>query len=107
MTSAQAEQIRASGLAAHVTNQDLLVIGDQGPIDNTFRYVNECARHKTLDLIGDLALSGIELVGRFISFRGGHRLNGQVAKQMAALATRQEPRSEPPAASVNRRRKAG
>ncbi len=86
VTESQATEIRVAGFAAHVTNQDLLVIGDNGPIDNKLRFANECARHKTLDLIGDLALAGIELVGRFSSFRGGHQLNGRMAKQLAQLA---------------------
>ena len=44
VTESQATQIRAAGLAAHVTNRDLLVIGKHGPIDNSFRFDNECAR---------------------------------------------------------------
>lgn len=94
VTAAQAEQIKASGLALHVTNQDLLVIGTDGPIDNHYKFKNECARHKTLDLIGDLALVGAELVGRFISFRGGHNLNGQMAKQLSRLAAQQTANAE-------------
>jgi UDP-3-O-acyl N-acetylglucosamine deacetylase len=89
VTAAQAEQIRSSGLASHVTNQDLLVIGKDGPIDNHYKFKNECARHKTLDLIGDLALVGAELVGRFTSFRGGHNLNGRMAKQLSQLVAQQ------------------
>jgi UDP-3-O-[3-hydroxymyristoyl] N-acetylglucosamine deacetylase len=105
VTSAQADQIRASGLAQHVTNQDLVVIGDDGPIDNSWRFHNECARHKTLDLIGDLALAGVELVGRFTSFRGGHSLNGQLAKALASLAGQQsaETRIQRPPANQLRR----
>ena len=86
VTKAQADQIRESGLAAHVTNQDLLVIGPEGPVENKYRFRNECARHKTLDLIGDLSLAGVDLIGRFTSFRGGHNLNGQMASQLAELA---------------------
>ena len=93
VTAEQAAQIRASGVALHVTNQDLLVISDCGPVDNEFRFRNECARHKTLDLIGDLALAGVELIGRFTSFRGGHNLNGQMAKQLAALAKQEASKS--------------
>lgn len=89
VTAAQAEQIRASGLAGHVTNQDLLVIGPAGPLDNVWRFEDECARHKALDLVGDLSLAGVELVGRFVSFRGGHRLNGQMARELASRAARQ------------------
>jgi len=90
----QANQIRASGVALHVTNQDLLVIGPDGPIANQLRFQNECARHKTLDMIGDFALSGLELIGRFRSFRGGHQLNGQMAKQLARLANADQQASE-------------
>ena len=90
VTEVQAEQIRSSGMAAHVTNQELLVIGVHGPIENEFRFEDECARHKTLDLIGDLALSGVDLVGRFISYRGGHSLNGAMAALLAKLAASQQ-----------------
>lgn len=90
VTKAQADQIRESGRASHVTNQDLLVIGSDGPIDNEYRFRNECARHKTLDLIGDLSLAGVELIGRFTSFRGGHNLNGQMASLLAELAAQEE-----------------
>jgi UDP-3-O-acyl N-acetylglucosamine deacetylase len=91
VTEQQARQIRAAGIASHVTNQDCLVIGGDGPIDNQFRFFNECARHKTLDLIGDLALCGYELIGRFTSFRGGHQLNGRMARQLAVLASKISP----------------
>jgi UDP-3-O-[3-hydroxymyristoyl] N-acetylglucosamine deacetylase len=89
VTQQQADAIKAKGLANHVSNRDLLVIASDGPVDNEYRFTNECARHKTLDLIGDLALCGIELVGRFSSFRGGHALNGRMAHQLATLAQRQ------------------
>lgn len=89
VTKAQADQIRGAGLASHVTNQDLLVIGSDGPVDNEYRFRNECARHKTLDLIGDLALAGVDLIGRFTSFRGGHNLNGQLAAHLAEMAVQE------------------
>lgn len=87
VTATQAQAIRASGAAAHVTDDDLVVIDDAGvPRSGSFRFANECARHKTLDMIGDLALAGVEVIGNFTSFRGGHVLNGRMAKQLAALA---------------------
>jgi UDP-3-O-[3-hydroxymyristoyl] N-acetylglucosamine deacetylase len=39
------------------------------------RYSDECARHKALDVIGDLALAGLPLLGAYRSVRGGHKLN--------------------------------
>ncbi|MDB4540325.1 UDP-3-O-acyl-N-acetylglucosamine deacetylase [bacterium] len=104
VTKAQAEQIREAGLASHVTNKDLLVIGDDGPVDNKYRFKNECARHKTLDLIGDLALAGVDLVGRFTSFRGGHNLNGLLASRLAELAAEESHVTQ--SAFVNQRRAA-
>ena len=89
VTNQQAEKIRATGMASHVSNSDLLVIGKDGPIENQYRFRNECARHKTLDLIGDLALSGVELIGRFTSYRGGHALNGAMAQLLSELAISQ------------------
>ncbi len=107
VTEQQATAIRSSGVASHVTNQDLLVIGETGPIDNEFRFENECARHKTLDLIGDLALSGVEFIGRVTSFRGGHNLNGKVAERLAELARQSSIRGLSPNRSIASGRKAG
>ena len=90
VTADQAAEIRSQGIAGHVTNQDLLVIGEDGPIENSYRFTDECARHKTLDLIGDLALSGVEFIGRVISYRGGHILNGQVAERLCEMAREQQ-----------------
>src|ERR1700736_4408337 len=42
------------------------------------RYSDECARHKVLDVIGDLALAGLPLLGAYRSVRGGHKLNHAV-----------------------------
>ena len=89
VTQSQADSIRAQGIASHVTSQDLLVFGEDGPIDNKLRFDNECARHKTLDMIGDLALIGFDLVGSIVSYRGGHNLNGKMASALIKLAVSQ------------------
>ncbi len=87
VTAEQAEQLRSSGVGAHVTNRDLIVFSADGQVvDNQLRYDNECARHKTLDLIGDLALAGVDLVGNIVSYRGGHRLNAQLARELTKFA---------------------
>jgi UDP-3-O-acyl N-acetylglucosamine deacetylase len=80
LTLAEAEWLRKQGLGTRATYQDLLVYGDAGPIDNTLRYEDECVRHKALDLVGDLALSGCDLVGHFVAFCSGHRLNAELVK---------------------------
>jgi len=86
VTKEQATQLRQAGLGKHVTNRDLLVFGDSGPVDNLLRYVDECARHKTLDLVGDLNVVGADLIGCFTSYRGGHQLNGKLATELIAAA---------------------
>lgn len=82
LTKAEAEHLQSKGVAGHVTTRDLLVFGDNGPIDNELRYPDECARHKALDLLGDLALAGVDLVGRIVAHRSGHQLNAQLAGQL-------------------------
>ena len=48
------------------------------------RYSNECVRHKVLDVVGDLALAGLPLLGVYRSVRGGHKLNHAVLSAMMA-----------------------
>ena len=54
----EATELQARGMGVHLTPQDLLVISPDGPIDNEYRFADECARHKVLDLIGDLISAG-------------------------------------------------
>ena len=48
------------------------------------RYADECARHKVLDVVGDLALAGLPLLGAYRSVRGGHKLNHAVLTALIA-----------------------
>lgn len=76
----EADWLKSRGLGTRVTNQDLLVFNEDGPIDNPLRFENECVRHKALDLVGDLALAGCDLVGQIIAYKSGHRLNAELVK---------------------------
>lgn len=86
----EADWLRDRGLGTRVTNQDLLVFSEEGPIDNALRFENECVRHKTLDLVGDLALGGCDLVGQIIAHRSGHRLNAELLKAILVEGRMQE-----------------
>jgi UDP-3-O-[3-hydroxymyristoyl] N-acetylglucosamine deacetylase / 3-hydroxyacyl-[acyl-carrier-protein] dehydratase len=89
----EANELRARGLGKHLSPKDLLVISPDGPIDNQFRFPDECARHKVLDLIGDLYLVGRPLRGRLIAHKSGHELNHQLARKLLELdenASRQD-----------------
>ncbi|MBI4046454.1 MAG: UDP-3-O-acyl-N-acetylglucosamine deacetylase, partial [Devosia nanyangense] len=48
------------------------------------RYEDEFVRHKLLDAIGDLALGGLAIYGRFRSYKGGHALNALVLSSLFA-----------------------
>ncbi len=89
VTRQEAEALQAAGMGKHVTYQDLIVFDHDGPIDNTLRFPDECARHKTLDLVGDLALCGVDLVGRLTAHKSGHQLNAQMAAKLRQLALAQ------------------
>jgi UDP-3-O-[3-hydroxymyristoyl] N-acetylglucosamine deacetylase/UDP-3-O-[3-hydroxymyristoyl] N-acetylglucosamine deacetylase/3-hydroxyacyl-[acyl-carrier-protein] dehydratase len=85
----EADELKRQGLGQRVTHQDVLVFDDQGPQDNPLRFENECARHKTLDMIGDFALAGVDLVGDFHACRSGHRLNSQLVFAILSQAVEQ------------------
>ena len=76
----EANALRSQGLGERVTARDLLIFDERGPIDNVLRFDDECVRHKVLDLIGDLALSGYALVGHVTAYRSGHRLNAELVR---------------------------
>lgn len=80
----EAEWLLSQGLCRHVSPRDVLVFNDAGPVENTLRFPDECVRHKILDLIGDLALCGCDIVGHFIAHRSGHRLNAEMARVLLA-----------------------
>jgi UDP-3-O-[3-hydroxymyristoyl] N-acetylglucosamine deacetylase len=87
---AEARALQAQGLGQRATCKDLLVFGPRGPIDNQLRFADECVRHKLVDMIGDLALAGCDLIGRFLAYRSGHRLNAELVRAIMADRASQE-----------------
>ena len=66
--------------------KDEIAVKPNGILDNlTLHYPNEAARHKLLDVIGDLALIGTRIKGKIIANKPGHFVNTQFAKKMAKL----------------------
>ena len=79
----EAVALRAAGLFTWVTPREMLVLNDSGaPVENSLRFADEPARHKLLDLLGDLALAGVPLRGRFTARRSGHALNAAMARRL-------------------------
>ncbi len=78
----EADKMRSHGLGLRVTTQDLIVFDTDGPVSTSLRFPNECARHKVLDMVGDFALAGIDLIAKITAFRAGHHLNANLVKQL-------------------------
>ncbi|MCK0203292.1 bifunctional UDP-3-O-[3-hydroxymyristoyl] N-acetylglucosamine deacetylase/3-hydroxyacyl-ACP dehydratase [Ornithobacterium rhinotracheale] len=65
-------------------NQESVSIKPNGILDNlTLHYPNEAARHKLLDVIGDLTLVGKKIKGKIIATKPGHLINTQFAKKLS------------------------
>ncbi|AZA48849.1 bifunctional UDP-3-O-[3-hydroxymyristoyl] N-acetylglucosamine deacetylase/3-hydroxyacyl-ACP dehydratase [Chryseobacterium carnipullorum] len=63
--------------------KDNVSIRPNGILDNlTLNYPNEAARHKLLDVVGDLALAGVKIKGKVIANKPGHYVNTQFAKKL-------------------------
>src|SRR5262245_42693648 len=69
-------RLSSAGFALGSSYENTMVFDDERLLNvEGLRYADECARHKVLDVIGDLALAGLPLLGSFRSVRGGHKLN--------------------------------
>ncbi|WP_373058806.1 bifunctional UDP-3-O-[3-hydroxymyristoyl] N-acetylglucosamine deacetylase/3-hydroxyacyl-ACP dehydratase [Zunongwangia sp. H14] len=68
----------------HAFKRDKIAVKPNGILDNlTLHYPNEAARHKLLDVLGDLALVGTKIKGKVIANKPGHHVNTQFAKKLA------------------------
>ncbi|WP_034925518.1 bifunctional UDP-3-O-[3-hydroxymyristoyl] N-acetylglucosamine deacetylase/3-hydroxyacyl-ACP dehydratase [Gillisia sp. CAL575] len=66
--------------------KDNISVKPNGILDNlTLHYPNEAARHKLLDVLGDLALIGTRIRGKVIATKPGHEVNTQFAKKLAKI----------------------
>ncbi|TMM31297.1 bifunctional UDP-3-O-[3-hydroxymyristoyl] N-acetylglucosamine deacetylase/3-hydroxyacyl-ACP dehydratase [Polaribacter aestuariivivens] len=67
-------------------NKEDISVKSNGILDNlTLHWANEAARHKLLDVIGDLALTGIRIRGKVIANKPGHLVNTSFAKKLAKI----------------------
>src|SRR5690606_28778982 len=66
--------------------KDNISVKPNGILDNlTLHHPNEAARHKLLDVIGDLALVGMRIRGKVIANKPGHFVNTQFAKKLSKI----------------------
>lgn len=79
------DALRAAGLARGTTLENTLAIDGDGLLNaNLQRFPDEFVRHKILDAIGDLALAGAPVIGRFEGRRSGHALNNVLLRALFA-----------------------
>jgi len=97
--SHEVEALRAAGLGKGATPQNTLVVGPNGPEANALRWDDELARHKILDLIGDLANSGCDLDAHIIATRSGHGLNMALVQRILEEREREQEEGEAPSDS--------
>ena len=91
----EARAMRAAGIGWRTTEADLLIFGPDGPIGNELRYRDECARHKVLDMLGDLALLARDLAGHVVAHRSGHALNASLVRKLLAAVDESRPAPGP------------
>jgi len=81
------EPLRAMGLIRGGSLDNAIVLTREGVLNGPLRYTDEFGRHKALDLIGDLALVGLPLLGRVEARKAGHALHTQLVSSLLADAS--------------------
>ncbi len=85
----QVERLRQNGLALGGSLANAVVIDDEGVVNaEGLRFADEFARHKALDVIGDLALLGFPLLGHVVTRKSGHGHHHALMKQLVAQPER-------------------
>ncbi|MDD5633693.1 MAG: UDP-3-O-acyl-N-acetylglucosamine deacetylase [Candidatus Omnitrophica bacterium] len=79
---AEAEMLLKLGFGKGATYDNTLVLDDTGPVGTKLRFPNEPVRHKILDLVGDLYMLGVPIIGRFEARKSGHSLNGKMLRKI-------------------------
>lgn len=76
------EPLRSMGLIRGGSLDNAIVLTDDGVMNGSLRFPDEFGRHKALDLIGDLALVGLPLLGRVVAHKAGHSLHTQLVSRL-------------------------
>jgi len=68
---------QGGGLDNAIVVDDGFVLNPEG-----FRHEDECVRHKMLDALGDLALAGAPILGKYVGIRAGHRATNMLLREL-------------------------
>jgi len=80
---AEVDALREKGLGQGATTDNTLVIDNGKVVDNELRFQDEFARHKLLDLVGDLFLAGCDIEGRIVAAKSGHSANQSLVREIS------------------------
>ena len=95
------QKLRDMGLIRGVYDSNAVIVANGAIANGALRFPDEFVRHKVLDLIGDLALAGHQILGRVIAKRAGHAMHTALVSRLlrdrstCALVTLQPAKSRP------------
>jgi UDP-3-O-[3-hydroxymyristoyl] N-acetylglucosamine deacetylase len=78
----EAEAMRQQGLIRGASRENALVLTRDGLVNPPLRFTDEFVRHKILDLIGDLALIGRQILGKVVADRAGHAMHTALVSRL-------------------------
>ena len=78
----EAEAMRQQGLIRGASTDNAIVLSRDGVLNPPLRFVDEFVRHKVLDLIGDLALIGKQILGSVVADRAGHAMHTALVSRL-------------------------
>ena len=78
----EAHAMRQQGLIRGASTENAIVLTPEGLMNPPLRYADEFVRHKVLDLIGDLALVGKQILGNIVADRAGHAMHTALVSRL-------------------------
>ncbi len=78
----EAEAMRQQGLIRGASAENAIVLTKDGIMNPPLRFADEFVRHKVLDLIGDLALLGKQILGNVVADRAGHAMHTALVSRL-------------------------
>ncbi len=76
------QAMKNMGLIRGASEDNVIVVTDSGVKNGPLRFNDEFVRHKVLDLIGDLALLGKQIIGRIVADRAGHAMHTALVSKL-------------------------
>lgn len=78
-----AQAMLDAGLGQGANTENTIVLDGETVVENQLRFDDECARHKVLDVVGDLATLGLRFGMHVVAYKSGHALNLRLAQLLA------------------------